>query len=186
LKHHGRNSLKQAGEKTKKIRILGIDPGSIVCGYGLIESNAYTPAYIASGNIALPQKSPLHQRLKSLHDRLIAIIREFKPQEIAVEQVFFAKGAKAALHLGQARGIVLYTAAAEELAFYEYSALEVKKAITGYGRAEKRQVHTMVINILNIKSLSDKIGEDSSDALALAICHLNTIKCREAMSRGTS
>lgn len=174
------------------MKILGIDPGSIICGYGLIETvnsqqsrvksqKTADCIYIASGRIALSPESPLHLRLKELYDALISIIREYNPHEMVIESIFFAKGVKAALNLGQVRGIALLCAASEGLNIYEYSALEVKKAITGYGRAEKRQVREMVMRILNLNSYQPSaisLTEDSADALALALCHMNTRQSR--------
>lgn len=175
-------------EKNRSKIILGIDPGSVVCGYGIIKaiySRQYTidstltqtlttdTTYVASGRIELSSKRPLHIRLKELYDALTDIIKEYSPDEVAVEKVFFAKSVKAALTLGHARGAVLMAAAFSGLPLYEYSALEVKKAITGYGRAEKHQVQGMVSRVLN---LSFKLSEDSADALALALCHTNTLR----------
>ncbi|MBI4689997.1 MAG: crossover junction endodeoxyribonuclease RuvC [Nitrospirae bacterium] len=170
--------------------ILGVDPGSIVCGYGVIKAvyrkqNAINSkpaqtlpidtAYVASGRIVLSSKQPLHVRLKELYDGLFDIIKEYSPDEIVIEKVFFAKGIKAALTLGQARGATLVAAASIGLPVFEYSALEVKKAIAGYGRAEKHQVQTMVEKVLN---LNIKLSADSADALALALCHTNTLRIR--------
>jgi crossover junction endodeoxyribonuclease RuvC len=191
LKSPGKNNRREVDE----CRILGIDPGSVMCGYGLIETvgsqKAVTSAsmrfnrpecvYITSGRISLSSKSPLPLRLKNLYDSLIDIIREYKPHEMVVERMFFAKSVKAALTLGQARGVVLLAAASEGFNVYEYSALEVKKAVTGYGRAEKRQVQEMVMRILNLKSQITNLTEDSADALALALCHLNNIRFKEAI-----
>lgn len=179
-------------EKNKSRIILGIDPGSIVCGYGIIKTvqspesrvktlnsklqtlNSNTDTvYVASGRIMLPSKQPLDVRLKELYANLADIIREYSPHEVAIEKVFFAKSIKAALVLGQARGAALVAAASSGLPVYEYSALEVKKAIVGYGRAEKHQVQSMISKILNLKT---KLSADSADALALALCHLNTMK----------
>ena len=179
-------------EKNKSRIILGIDPGSIVCGYGIIKTvqspesrvktlssnlqtlNSNTDAvYVASGRIMLPSKQPLDARLKELCSNLADIIREYSPHEVAIEKVFFAKSIKAALVLGQARGAALVAAASSGLPVSEYSALEVKKAIVGYGRAEKHQVQSMVSKILNLET---KLSADSADALALALCHLNTMK----------
>lgn len=158
-------------EKNKSKIILGIDPGSIVCGYGIIKTSDV--AYIASGRIMLPSKQPLNVRLKELYSNLTDIIREYSPDEVSIEKVFFAKSIKAALVLGQARGAALVAAASSGLPVYEYSALEVKKAIVGYGRAEKHQVQSMIAKILNLKT---KLSADSADALALALCHVNTMK----------
>ena len=127
---------------------------------------------------------PLYLRLKKLYDELIELIREYNPGEMVVESMFFAKSVKAALGLGQARGTVLLTAATEGLRVYEYTALEVKKAVTGYGGAEKSQVQDMVMRILNLKAHPDfnsgsDLSEDSADALAIALCHLNTVRFKE-------
>lgn len=130
--------------------------------------------YITSGRITLSPKSPLSIRLTNLYKKLLEIIHTYKPHEIVVERMFFAKNVRAALNLGHARGIALLVAASEGIDLYEYSALEVKKAVTGYGRAEKRQVQEMVRRILNLNSHTITLTEDSADALALALCHLNT------------
>jgi crossover junction endodeoxyribonuclease RuvC len=201
LRPREKNNTLQADE----FRILGIDPGSIMCGYGLIKTvnsqqliinsqktgsstnlqdNRTDCVYVASGRITLSQKSPLYLRLKNLYDSLLDIIRIYKPHEMAVEHIFFAKNIKSALSLGQARGIVLLAAASEGLNIYEYSALEVKKAVTGYGRAEKSQVQAMVMRILSTKSQITNLTGDSADALALALCHMNTLKFKEAIDRG--
>lgn len=162
MKHQERNK-----------RVIGIDPGSIYCGYGIIDrTDKDGTDYVISGRIELNKKDPLHIRLRQLHFGLIEIIREFSPHEAAIERVFFAKGIKAALNLGHARGIALLAASTENLAIFEYSALEVKKSVVGYGRAEKKQVAGMVSSILDLKK---KISDDSADALALALCHLNSV-----------
>lgn len=164
-------------EKNRKI-ILGIDPGSIVCGYGLIKtaSHAAEYSYIASGRIILSSKNALHVRLKEIHDGLTGIMNEYSPDEVAIEKIFFAKSIRSALTLGHARGAALIAAASRGVPVYEYSALEVKKAIVGYGRAEKHQIQSMVSKILNI---SFRLSSDSADALALALCHVNTARIFE-------
>lgn len=153
--------------------MLGIDPGSLHCGYGLVGSDSRNAYYITSGKISAPASKPLHYRLKYIFDVLVDTIRTHQPHTIVVEKIFFAKGAQAALSLGHARGIVLLAAASEDIPISEFSALEVKKAVVGYGRAEKSQVQEMIKVILNIKGT---LHPDSADALALALCHLNTIK----------
>jgi len=202
LKPQGKNNLSRVSVLNGGVRIIGIDPGSISCGYGVIEvavssqrlavskdelkSKSYSLnaiRYIASGKIVLSPNRPLPIRFKNLYNELIDIIKEYKPHEMVVEKIFFAKSAKAALNLGQARGIILLAAASEGLDIHEYSALEVKKAVTGYGRAEKRQVQEMVMRILNLKSQISNLSVDSADALALAICHLNTIKFKEIINK---
>ncbi|MEW6001503.1 MAG: crossover junction endodeoxyribonuclease RuvC [Nitrospirota bacterium] len=181
MRHREKNSPQLTASVSGEARILGIDPGSISCGYGLVET-ASSPVYISSGRIAL-SKNPLHLRLKELHDTLIDIIREYKPLEMVVERIFFSKSVRAALGLGQVRGIVFLAAASEGVNVHEYSALDVKKAITGYGKAEKRQVQEMVMRILNLNPQMWNLTEDSADALALALCHLNNLKFREAIHK---
>ncbi|UCG77302.1 MAG: crossover junction endodeoxyribonuclease RuvC [Nitrospirota bacterium] len=158
----------------KNSRVIGIDPGSIFCGYGIIDRSGIDDVnYIASGRIALKKSDPLNIRIKELYTDLLDVIKEFKPDTAVIERVFFAKGIKAALNLGHARGIALLAATMENLDVYEYSALEVKKSVAGYGRAEKRQVMSMVSRILGLKTA---VSEDSADALALALCHLNSMR----------
>lgn len=182
MRYQGKNSLNQSVE----IKILGIDPGSINCGYGIIKTtfpfvgDSSSPIYVASGKIILAKKNPLYIRLKTLYDMLVKIIREYRPDQMVIEDMFFAKSVKAAISLGHVRGVALLAAASEGLNVYEYSSLEVKKAVTGYGRAEKKQVKDMVERILNLNSSDDtkevkNLSEDSADALALALCHLNNI-----------
>jgi crossover junction endodeoxyribonuclease RuvC len=171
--------LKNREKRSKaELKVLGIDPGSVICGYGLVKSDGKDARYVASGRISSPASRPLHQRLRDIYESLVEIIREHRPDDIVVERIFFAKGAKAALSLGHARGIVLLAAAVENVPLHEFTALEVKKAVVGYGRAEKAQVQEMVKLILNIHG---GLHTDSADALALALCHLNTLKFREAV-----
>ncbi len=209
MRYQGKNSIFSESKPPipeGDIRILGIDPGSIT-GYGIIDTNfsqrqinklselkdvlnynniSCDCIYVASGKIDLSMKKPFHQRLKNLYITLINIIKEYNPHEVAVEKVFFAKSAKSALNLGQIRGVVLLAASTEDLSIYEYSALEVKKAITGYGRAEKRQVQEMVKRILfpdfNLSTSKFVLNEDASDALAIAICHMNTIRLKNVIN----
>ncbi|TAN43043.1 MAG: crossover junction endodeoxyribonuclease RuvC [Nitrospirae bacterium] len=157
------------------MKILGIDPGSIYCGYGLINvsANPYSKKilYLSSGRIVMPAKDPLHERLKTLFSTLSEVFSEYKPDEIAIEKMFFAKGTKAAISMGHTRGAVLVAAALTGMPIFEYSALEVKKAVVGYGKADKNQVQCMVSQILNIRH---KLSPDSADAIALAVCHAHT------------
>lgn len=158
------------------MKILGIDPGSYNCGYGLIRvgrrrSGAQTCVYLSSGRLVLPARKPLPDRLRELYTGLVELIGEFGPDEIIIERIFFAKGIKAALSLGHTRGVILVAAALTTLPIYEYSPLEVKKAVVGYGRADKHQVQQMVRQILAIPTA---LSPDSADALALALCHANT------------
>ncbi len=153
--------------------IIGIDPGSICCGYGLLEKKGKNICYINSGDISLSKKEILSDRLKNLFIELTDVLRTYNPEEAVIERVFYAKGYRAALNLGHARGVALLTASMNNIPIFEYSALEVKKAVVGYGRADKRQVQEMIKAILNVKI---KLTPDSADALALALCHLNTME----------
>lgn len=168
------------------MRIIGIDPGTICCGYGIVEVNGSQspdnrqqarsnrdPVYITSGDIRMSSKSPLPDRLKILYDSLKTIIAEHRPSQLCMEKIFYHKSIRSAFALGLIRGIVMLLAAENSIPFFEYNPTELKMALTGYGRAEKRQVRDMVIRILKLDPSSD-ISEDSSDALALVICHINS------------
>ncbi|MCX7913973.1 MAG: crossover junction endodeoxyribonuclease RuvC [Thermodesulfovibrionales bacterium] len=153
------------------MRILGIDPGSINCGYGLIEkANLKEIVYLSSGRITVSPKEELPYRIREIFTSLLGIISEHRPDEMVVEKIFFAKGTKSALNLGYIRGVVLLSAALAKIPIYEYSALEVKKAVVGYGKADKSQVKKMVKEILKIDHM---LSQDSADAIALALCHAN-------------
>ncbi len=158
------------------MRIFGIDPGTIVCGYGLVEVTGKKRElkYITGGDVKLNNKDPLPDRLKTLYDSLNLIIDEYKPTHLCLEKIFYHKSIRSAFALGSTRGVALLLAAQNSLPVFEYNPTEVKMALTGYGRAEKRQVQEMVKIILNLKSSSRKFSEDSTDALALCICHINS------------
>ncbi len=157
------------------MRIIGIDPGTITCGYGIVESRGTArraPTYVTSGEIKMNKKDPLPERLKTVYDSLNLLIEEYKPSHLCLEKIFYHKSIRSAFALGSVRGIALLLAAQNNLPVSEYNSTELKMALTGYGRAEKRQVQEMVKIILNLKSL--KMSEDSTDALALCICHINS------------
>jgi crossover junction endodeoxyribonuclease RuvC len=149
------------------VRIIGIDPGSRVTGYGVIESNAGRQRIVAFGRICT-DAGTLPQRLLQIQNALTEILREHRPAEAAVEQVFVKRNATTAMVLGQARGVALCTAAAAGLAVTEYAATQIKQAITGSGRAEKPQVAHMVKLLLK---LTEPPPSDAADALAVALCH---------------
>jgi len=151
-------------------RTLGIDPGSQITGFGVLEKNDSRISHIHSGFVRLTPSPSLFLRLKQLHQTLQQVIEEYKPTDLAVEKVFFAKNVHSALTLGHVRGVVLLTAVESGLEIFEYSPLEIKQAVTGYGRADKKQVQEMVKVLLNISSIHN---QDVSDALATGICHLN-------------
>ncbi len=153
------------------MQILGIDPGSRATGYGLIRLDGNRLQHIDNGVIRPPEKADLAQRLLHIHQGLQAVINQYAPDCSAIEQIFMAKNAQSALKLGQARGVAMLAAAAAGLDVAEYSPLQIKSAVVGYGRASKSQVQQMVKALLNLPEIAQ---EDASDALAIAICHAHT------------
>lgn len=150
--------------------ILGIDPGSRITGYGLINSVGNKLEYIDCGCIKTSRDS-LPERLKIIYSEICQLIEEYSPQQAAIEEVFMGKNAASALKLGQARGSAMVACLSQDLPVAEYSARKVKQAVVGAGGADKLQVQHMVKALL---SISDTIAEDAADALAVAICHANT------------
>ncbi len=151
------------------MRVLGIDPGTVTTGYGLVEQRGETLQAVTFGAISTRASLPFAQRLLRIHQELRALLRRTRPDCAAVEAVFFAKNVQSALRLGQARGVALLALAEESVAIHEYSALEVKQAITSYGRAGKGQVQEMVRLLLHLPEAP--APADAADALAVAICH---------------
>ncbi len=152
--------------------ILGIDPGSRKTGFGLIETEGSRLAYLTSGIIRLPQGN-LPERLKVIFDSLGEIIAEYRPVEMAVEEVFFARDPRAALRLGQARGAAIVAGVTAGLAVAEYAARTVKQSVVGSGAASKEQVQHMVKQLLKLPGLP---AEDAADGLAVAMCHAHSLK----------
>jgi crossover junction endodeoxyribonuclease RuvC len=148
--------------------MLGIDPGSRITGYGLIHSIGNDIKYIDSGCIRTTTDTGLSGRLLDIFNGIRQIMAAFKPEEVAIEQVFMHQNVNTALKLGHARGVAMVAAASPELAVAEYSPREIKKAVAGYGAADKEQVKQMVMRLL---MLSKAPQIDASDALAVAICH---------------
>jgi crossover junction endodeoxyribonuclease RuvC len=151
------------------MRVLGVDCGTERTGYGVIESDGRTHRMIAAGVISTSPREPMHLRLAEIAGGLRALIQEHRPVAAAVEDVFFAANVKTALKLAQVRGVALLTIAEAGLELGEYSPLEIKTSVVGYGRAEKRQVQMMVRSLLQLDR--DIESEDAADALAAAICH---------------
>jgi crossover junction endodeoxyribonuclease RuvC len=162
------------------MRILGIDPGSRTTGYGLIETQGNRLRHIDNGIIATQSTATLADRLKTIYDGVVRIIGEFAPEVVAVEQVFLAKNPHAALVLGHARGAAMLAAVNAGLLVHEYSALQVKSAVVGYGRAGKPQVQQMVKALLNLPEIAQ---EDAADALGVAICHAHSRTLNQALAR---
>ena len=165
-------------ERAAVRRILGIDPGSRVTGFALIDSDGRHSRHLASGCIRVSTE-PWPERLGSLFREVSAVVERYAPEDFAVEQVFFARDPSAALKLGQARGAILCAALQAGVAVHEYSAKAVKLAVVGTGGADKGQVQHMVKVLL---ALEHEPAEDEADALAVAICHAHSLGAVE--SRG--
>jgi len=155
--------------------ILGIDPGIADTGYGVIREEKGKLTCLAYGSIKTSAQLALIYRLEVLHEELDKIIKKYQPESASIEQLFFNKNVKTALIVGQARGVVLLTLRENRLPIIEYTPGQVKQAVCAYGQADKRQVQKMVRLILNLKELPKP--DDAADALAIAICALNSRLC---------
>src|SRR5690349_22517263 len=155
------------------MRVLGIDCGGEYTGFGVVEMACSGKlGCLACGAIKLSQREKLPIRLSRIYMHLGAIISEHQPDEVAIEDVFYALNVKSALKLGQVRGVAMLAASSAGLEVAEYSPLSIKSAVVGYGRAEKPQVQRMVTRLLNLAEIPEPA--DAADALAIAICHLHT------------
>src|SRR5271165_899776 len=156
------------------MRVLGIDCGGEYTGYGVVEMHsAGRLCCLTCGAIKLSPREALPRRLSRIFAELGAIICEHRPEEVAIEDVFYALNVKSALKLGQVRGVAMLAAASAGLEVAEYSPLTIKSSVVGYGRAEKQQVQQMVTRLLDLAAPPQPL--DASDALAIAICHLHTV-----------
>ena len=151
------------------MRVLGIDCGTEKTGYGVIESDGRLHRMVAAGCIRSSTRDPLEIRLRGIALELRRLMQEYRPDCAAVEEVFFSVNARSALRLSHVRGVALLTVAEAEVALGEYSPLEIKMSVVGYGRAEKSQVQRMVTSLLRLAE--PVASEDANDALAIAICH---------------
>ena len=150
--------------------VLGVDPGSRVTGYGILEKKGNEVFLIHSGHIRSSGKIPFYDRIHKIFQSMVKIMEDYRPQEMAIEDMFYAKNAQSSMKLGHARGAALIAAVQCGLQIFEYTPLEIKNSVVGYGRASKEQVRSMVQTILKVKI---ELNLDTSDALAAAICHLN-------------
>lgn len=158
----------------KDIIILGIDPGLNTTGYGIIKITNRKPELLKFGHIKTAPKDSLSQRLDRIYSALHTIIDEFKPDHVAIEDIFYAENVKTAIVMGHARGVAIIAAMQHKAIVSEFSAREVKMSVVGNGAAAKNQVNYMVKNLLNVK---DKITpDDASDALAVALCKFNRLQ----------
>ena len=149
--------------------ILGIDPGIAIVGWGVVEYNGFRFKTLAYGSIQTPKEHTTQQRLNTIFEELTAIIQKYKPEAMAVEELFFNTNITTGIRVAEARGIVLLCGEQHGIPISEYTPLQVKQAVVGYGRAEKKQVIAMVTSILGLKEPPKP--DDTADALAIAICH---------------
>lgn len=156
------------------MRIIGIDPGTGILGFGVIEVIKGKPQIVDAGVIRTPVKEDDAVRLLTIYDELTGIIADTKPDEMSVEKLFFAQNVTTAMTVAQARGVVLLTGMQANLKIAEYTPLQIKQALTGYGRAEKKQIQEMVRVILGLKDIPKP--DDCADALAAAITHSMTMR----------
>lgn len=160
------------------MRILGIDPGTAIVGWGVIELQKGVPIVIASGHISTPKEMTLSKRLFEISKDIQEIITLYGPSEAGVEELFFFKNQKTVISVAQARGAILLTLEENSVTIFGYTPLQVKQALTNYGRADKAQVQQMVKALLKLKEIPKP--DDTADALAIALCHAQRRK-REIM-----
>lgn len=156
------------------MRILGIDPGTGILGFGVIEADKGKAKLVDAGVIRTSSKEGDAERLQTIFDELTSVITDTKPTEMSVEKLFFAQNVTTAMTVSQARGVVLLCGKQAGLTIYEYTPLQIKQALTGYGRAEKKQIQEMVRVILQLKAIPKP--DDCADALAAAITHSMTVR----------
>lgn len=162
------------------MRILGLDPGTARMGWGVIEGEE-EPRLVAYGTLSTPAGRPLAERLHTLFQALRELVACYRPEVAALEELFFARNARTAFSVGQARGSALVALAESGLPVYEYTPLEVKMAVTGYGQAEKAQVQEMVRALLGLERVPHP--DDAADALAVALCHFHSARMRALLER---
>ena len=156
------------------MRVLGIDPGTAITGYGVVEGDGDSLTLTTYGAITTPSDKPLAQRLQQIYRELRALVSEWQPETAAVEELFFSKNARTALAVGHARGVALLALIDAGLPIQEYKPAEVKQAVAGYGNAPKQQVQGMVKLLLNLDGIPRP--DDAADALAVAICHFHSAR----------
>lgn len=156
--------------------ILGIDPGYAIVGYGAVEYNRGRFRPLGYGAITTPAGVPLQKRLLEIHQDMLTLLDQFKPEAASVEELFFNTNVTTGIAVGHARGVILLALAQRDVPFFEYTPAQVKQAVTGYGRAEKRQVMEMTRSLLGLKKIPRP--DDAADALAVAVCHGHSASSR--------
>lgn len=174
------------------MRVFGIDPGSNITGYGIVEVKGSTTSHIENGGIHLPSSLQLPEKLSQIYRDISLLIEKFQPNAVAIENIFVAKNVASTMKLGQVRGVAILAATNAGIPITEYTPTQVKQALTGHGRAPKEQIQQMVKTMLK---LPDIAFEDASDALAIALCHcqshglqniLKNYGCKTSIRRGRS
>jgi crossover junction endodeoxyribonuclease RuvC len=163
-------------DTSETLRVLGIDPGTATVGWAVLDENKGCVKSVAYGHISTSPKKAAAERLSEIAGDLQQIIKKYRPDESAVEDLFFFKNLKTVIKVSQARGAILLTLEKNHVNICSYTPLQVKQALTGYGRAEKKQIQMMVKKILDLKSVPKP--DDTADAIAIAICHLNSRKMK--------
>jgi crossover junction endodeoxyribonuclease RuvC len=161
-------------------RVIGIDPGSSVCGFGIVERGPTGLRYISAGTIRISPMHAMPRRLKTIHERILSLIDEHAPDAMSVERSFVASNVQSAFRLGEARAMALLAAAQRALGLFEYAPTQVKLSVAAYGHADKRQVKFMVRKALAIGD-GIELADDAADALALALCHLTRSRMQIAV-----
>ena len=151
------------------MRVLGIDPGVATIGFGLVDADRSRQTLLRYGVITTPAGLPLSRRLLQIAEDMEELLRQFKPQEIAVEELFFTKNITTGIAVAHGRGVILLELERSGVPVYEYTPMQVKQAVAGYGKADKRQVMAMTARLLKMKEIPRP--DDAADALAIAICH---------------
>jgi crossover junction endodeoxyribonuclease RuvC len=163
------------------MRVLGIDPGTVVMGYGVVDSEDDAVIAIDYGTLTPPQRSPIGERLSYLYTGLLKIISRYQPAAVAVEQPFVAKNVKSALAVGRAQAIAILAAANKKIPSFEYTPAQVKQFITNYGASSKEQIQEMVKLQLGLSEIPQP--SDAADALAIALCHLQQVRLSQLLNR---
>ena len=158
------------------MRVIGIDPGTAITGWGVVEGDGNQLAAVAYGVVTTPAGTPLPQRLQTIYAEITDIVRQWQPDDSAIEELFFSKNAKTALAVGHGRGAAMLALANADLSVMEYKPLEIKQALTGHGGADKQQMQQMVKLLLELDDIPRP--DDAADALAVAICHLHSARLR--------
>jgi len=156
------------------MRVLGIDPGTMVTGFGVVDNIKGKLSSVSYGTIEGKRKDSFPDRLKMMFDGLSKVIADYKPDQISLESAFYGKSVKAAIKIGEARGVAILCAALADIPLFEYAPTEIKRAVVGVGNAQKVQVSKMVKILLSLSEVPEKY--DATDALAIAICHCHRMK----------